>query len=165
MSLGFWSFGSGSSGNSYLIQTENTALLVDAGCTGKRIFSGLEKRGLRPSDLDAVLLTHEHDDHVKSLGMLIKRAPELSIKATRGTLSRVMSRFASADDEAGPWFRTEAVSCGEAFDVGDISVTPFRLEHDAADPCGYTFTSGGRMISVATDTGRVGEDKIGRAHV
>ena len=160
MSLCFRSFGSGSSGNSYLVQTEKTALLVDAGCAGKRIFGGLEERGLWPSDLDAVLLTHEHDDHIKSLGMLVKRAPEIRIMATRGTLSRVMSRFASADDEEGPWFGAGQVKCGEAFDIGDVRVMPFRLEHDAAEPCGYTFSSGGHSLSVVTDTGRVSEEML-----
>lgn len=160
MSLGFWSFGSGSSGNSYLIQTEDTAVLVDAGCSGKRIFGGLAERGLRPSDLDAVLLTHEHDDHVKGLGMLIKRAPGITVRATSGTLSRVVPRFEQKVSAGEGWPRTEPVRYGEPFDVGSISIRPFRLEHDAAEPCGYTFTSGGKMVSVVTDTGIVNDEMI-----
>ena len=160
MSLGFWSFGSGSSGNSYLIQTEETALLVDAGCTGKRIFCGLAERGLAASDLSAVLLTHEHVDHVKSLGILVKKSPGLTVRATKGTLSRIEDRLAPAGEGNGPEAKAEAVTPGEAFDVGDIRVRPFSLEHDAAEPCGYSFSAGGRMISVVTDTGRVGEEMI-----
>ncbi|MBQ1484194.1 MAG: MBL fold metallo-hydrolase [Eubacterium sp.] len=160
MSLGFWSFGSGSSGNSYLIQTEDTSVLVDAGCSGKRIFTGLAERGLKPSDLDAVLITHEHEDHVRGLGMLIKRAPGLTVKATRGTMSRIMPRLGFVPEEDSPRANAETVTVGEVFDVGSLRVRPFRLEHDAAEPCGYSFSSGGRMISVVTDTGRVTDDMI-----
>ena len=160
MSLGFWSFGSGSSGNSYLIQTEETALLVDAGCTGKRIFSGLSERGLTPADLSAVLLTHEHVDHVKSLGMLVRRSPDLTVRATPGTLSMIKGRLAPLEKGTGPAANAEPVTLGEAFDVGDIRVRPFRLEHDAAEPCGYSFSASGRMISLVTDTGRVGDEMI-----
>ena len=160
MSLVFRSFGSGSSGNSYLIQTEDTAVLVDAGCSGKRIFTGLAERGLSVSDLDAVLLTHEHDDHVRGLSMLIKRAPGITVKATRGTLTRVASRLRCGTEDEDERVNTETVRYGEDFDVGGIRVRPFKLEHDAAEPCGYTFTSGGRMIAVVTDTGRVTDEMI-----
>lgn len=73
MKLSFCSLASGSSGNCYLVRTESTAILVDAGISGRRIFAGLAALGMNQEDVDGVLITHEHIDHIKSVQMLAKK--------------------------------------------------------------------------------------------
>ena len=81
MALQFCSFASGSSGNSYLVKDDNTAVLIDAGISGKRILQGLEDTETPRDMVSAMLITHEHIDHVKSIPVLTKRIPDLSVYA------------------------------------------------------------------------------------
>ena len=145
MSLQFCSFASGSSGNCYLVKSENTALLVDVGITGKRIFAGLAERGVDPADLSGILITHEHIDHVRSLRMVSKKAVNARVCASGGTLGAV-----SAMIEPG---RGYTLQPGEPVQIGDIRVTPFDLSHDAAQPIGFTLQCEGRRLTIVTDTG------------
>ncbi len=148
MSLLFRSLASGSSGNSYLIKTDNTAVLVDTGTAGKHILQGLADSGLSPEDLSAVLLTHEHQDHVKSIRMVSRKAGNAFILGSRGTLKAVSDKI--------PHDRAKAVRAEmESFRVGDILVRPFALSHDAAEPLGYSFEAEGRKATIVTDTGYV----------
>jgi phosphoribosyl 1,2-cyclic phosphodiesterase len=84
MKLRFCSLASGSSGNSYLVWTDTTAVVVDAGISGKKIQNGLEETGTQEI-LTGLLLTHEHVDHVKSVSTLAKRLPQMKVHATQGT--------------------------------------------------------------------------------
>lgn len=145
MSLRFCSFASGSSGNCYLVKSENTALLVDVGITGKRVFAGLEAKGVAPEDLSGILITHEHIDHVRSLRMVSRKAVNARVCATSGTLGAVSDMIAPG--------KGYTVRAGESWDIGDIRVTPFDLSHDAAEPAGYTLQCGGRRLTIVTDTG------------
>lgn len=150
MAFRFCSFASGSSGNSYLIKTDRAALLLDCGITGKREISGLLDCGTDPSELSAILITHEHLDHVRSLRMMAKAAPQAAVYGTEGTLAALGDRV--------PTGRARCVDpAAGAFAVGDVEVAPFRLSHDAADPVGYAFSCGGRTAAVLTDSGRVTE--------
>ena len=79
MALKFCSFASGSSGNCYMVKSEHTTLLVDVGITGKRVFAGLEERGVTPEEIDGILITHEHIDHVRSLRMVSKKASNAGV--------------------------------------------------------------------------------------
>ena len=148
MALEFCSFASGSSGNCYLVKTEQTKLLVDVGITGKRIIAGLDGQGLTCADMDGILLTHEHTDHVKSIRMIARKAKHASVIGSEGTLKRVSERI--------PEDRSITI-CGEtdSISVGDIQVVPFSLSHDAAEPVGYSFRAEGRQITIVTDTGCV----------
>lgn len=148
MSLYFRSLASGSSGNSYLIKTDNTAVLVDTGTAGKHIIKGLEDSGLAPADLSAVLLTHEHVDHVKSIRMISKKAENAFVLGSRGTLKAISDKI--------PRDRSKAVRAEmESFRVGDLLIRPFALSHDAAEPLGYSFEADGRKATIVTDTGFV----------
>lgn len=147
MELEFCSLASGSSGNSYLVRSENTALLVDVGIAGKHILSGLKSCGTEITDIDGILLTHEHTDHVKSIRMMARKAAGARVCGTAGTLRCVEDKL--------PLDRTDAIRREDTFTIGDITVTSFALSHDAADPCGYTFRHGGRKVSIMTDTGIV----------
>lgn len=150
MALAICTFASGSSGNSYLVETDNTVLLVDAGITGKRIKAGLASRGLTPADIDGILITHEHTDHVKSVKMMAKEACNASVWSSPGTLMAIENKVASE--------KLRAFSCEDGpFHIGDIEVHPFRLSHDAAEPVGYSFVYGGKRAAIVTDTGCVTE--------
>lgn len=151
MTLSFCSFSSGSSGNCYLIKSESTAVLVDAGISGKRILEALDATGTPRAQLAALLITHEHVDHTKSVKTLMKKEQTLKAYANAMTWGQIDCPFCE---------RQVTFETGEAFQIGDIMVKTFRVSHDAAEPVGYTFSSGGKQISIVTDTGCMNEDII-----
>ena len=152
MSLSFCSFSSGSSGNCYLIKSEHTAILVDAGISGKRIFEGLEQTDTPREQLAAVLITHEHSDHIKSIKTILKK--QKTLKAYANAMTWEQLEFPVCEEQK------EVFETGEAFQIGDIDVKTFLVSHDAAEPVGYTFYSEGKQISIVTDTGYMSEDII-----
>lgn len=147
MGLEFCSFASGSSGNCYLVRSGSTSFLVDVGIAGKHILSGLKTCGMEASDVDGILLTHEHTDHVKSIRMMGRKASNAEIYSTAGTLDCVRDKL--------PEERTTAIGRNQKFTVGDIDVQAFPISHDAADPVAYSFQCGDKKLSVMTDTGIV----------
>ena len=150
MAFKFCSFASGSSGNCYLVSTDTTHLLIDTGITGKKIFEGLSKCGLEPEDLDGILITHEHTDHIKSLRIVSKKAVNALVYASQGTLDAVSDKISSEKS-----FTVDALS---AISIGDIEVSPFTLSHDAAEPLGFSLMHEGRRITIVTDTGCITGD-------
>ena len=153
MKLSFCSLASGSSGNCYVIRTENTALIVDAGISGKRIFDGLAALGINREDVQGILITHEHIDHVKSVNILTKKLENASVFASAGTWAQT----GNIREKIAPLRCLETAS-QRTFTIGDIAVTPFSLSHDAAEPVGYSFCAGGQSISIVTDTGCITEE-------
>lgn len=147
MELVICSLASGSSGNSYIVRSAETALLVDAGISNKQICAGLEKLGLGAGDLSGVFITHEHSDHIKGVKTLMKKcgAPVFTTALT--------ARALPADPE-----RIREISPGDVFSAGDIEVSCFSVSHDAADPVGYSFRCGESVITVVTDTGVITDD-------
>src|SRR2546423_4764806 len=139
--------GSGSAGNSALIATGHGRILVDGGLSARQIVVRLEKCGVRPEQLDGVLLTHEHGDHVCGLEVLCRKF-DVPIYANALTAEAVRSD--SALDEHRNWriFRT-----GAEFSICDISVQPFPVPHDAVDPVGFLFCAGNRALGFITDLG------------
>ena len=150
MALNFCSFASGSSGNCYMVKSETTTLLIDVGITGKRILAGLEENNVSVEDLDGILITHEHIDHVRSLNMISKKAVNAQVCATTGTLEKIMDKVNGQ--------RIWTVYYEEEFTLGDITVKPFRLSHDAAEPTGYSLVHEGKQITIVTDTGCISEE-------
>ncbi|MCQ2550977.1 MAG: MBL fold metallo-hydrolase [Clostridia bacterium] len=142
----FCSFSSDSSGNSYLIKNESTAILLDVGISCKKIEAGLKENSLTLSDVDGILLTHEHIDHVKSVGTVRKKSGA-TFYLSEGTLD-------SIDMEEG----FQVVKAGESFKVGDILVKAFNLSHDAKEPIGYSLSDQDGKIVVVTDTGIVTDE-------
>ena len=140
---------SGSSGNSTLITDGKTNLLVDCGTSGKRIFSALEHTGTAASEINAVLVTHEHSDHTKGVGVVARRLG-IPIYATSGTHRNM--EIGAVDDS-----QIRIIFADEPFSIGDIEITPFEIPHDAAEPCGYRFTDGTDKIAVATDIGHMND--------
>lgn len=149
------SVGSSSSGNSYIIMTEGRTVLVDAGLPAKRIIGALEHLGTDPADVDAVLITHEHVDHVKSVRAISRKCCNAFFYASRGTVE-------SADSfRHVPQERVILLSAGEIVRLDnddDMEIAAFPLSHDAAEPLGFTVTAGGEKLAVVTDTGMVSEE-------
>lgn len=152
MSLSFCSFSSGSSGNCYLVRSGETAILVDAGISAKKILEGLAQTGTPKEQLSALLLTHEHSDHIRSLKTLAKKHQELSVYANCATWGAIETTL---EEE-----RRKTFENGVSFTIGDILVKPFPVSHDAADPVGYSFFAEGRQISIITDTGIISEEMV-----
>ncbi|MCQ2548091.1 MAG: MBL fold metallo-hydrolase [Clostridia bacterium] len=145
MSLYFCSFSSDSSGNSYLVWNENSKILIDAGISGKKIADGMEKLGLNPAELDAVLFTHEHTDHICSAKVIAKKAKSAQIVCSEGTFSAISDKV-----EKERWIKVKA---GDMLTIGNIDVSCFALSHDAKEPIGYSFSYKDKRVSIITDTG------------
>ncbi len=150
MSISFCSFASGSSGNCYLVKSDTTSLLIDVGISGKKIFNSLDSVGLNIEDIKGIFITHEHIDHIKSVRIVSKKAKMANVFASRGTWEHI-------NDLVFEEKRT-VVSEKTPFVIGDITVKPFALSHDAKEPLGYTFSKDNKQIVIATDTGCVTEE-------
>jgi phosphoribosyl 1,2-cyclic phosphodiesterase len=146
--------GSGSRGNSTLVATERTRLLVDAGFSKKETYARLAAVGERTDGFDALVISHEHSDHVRGLRGLADhlKAPVYISGATRASISW-----------AAELTRTEVISAGRRFSVGDIEITPFSIPHDAQDPVAFTLETQGLKIGIVTDLGCIPE--MVRQHV
>lgn len=147
MGLRFCSFASGSTGNCYLLKTENTNLLVDVGIAGKRVIEGLSSCAVKPEQIDGILVTHEHTDHIKSLRMIAKKAVNGKIYTSEGTAYSVNEKLPMLAD------KIRITDTATSFKVGDIEVEVFSLSHDAEDPVGFSVHSRGKRVTIITDTG------------
>lgn len=147
MGLKFCSFSSGSNGNCYLVKSDNTAILVDAGISAKKILNGLSETNT--NEVDAILITHEHSDHIRSLSTISKRLCGLKTYANKKTWLAIDEKL-KVDNQ-------NTFITGESFKIGDIGINSFSVSHDAAEPVGYSFFKGGKQISIVTDTGLVDE--------
>lgn len=152
MELGIVSIGSSSSGNSYIITNGRTRIILDVGLSCRKIRNGLEQHGISVDDVQGILITHEHVDHVKSIRATTKSLPNAHVFASRGTIANC-SNF-----EYIPNDRLHAIASQDERMIGDIRVKAFRLSHDAAEPIGYSFRSGGTKLTIVTDTGIVTDE-------
>ena len=140
---------SGSSGNCTYVGTDKTSLLVDAGITRKKIEEGLKTADISMDDIDGILITHEHVDHIRALGV-ISRKNHIPIYATHDTCCEI-ERFPSLGE-----FDTELlhdIKPDESFMIGDIRIEAHSIWHDAVDPVCYSLYNGSNKISIATDMG------------
>lgn len=145
MALEFQVLASGSKGNAIYVASASTALLVDAGLSAKEIVRRMEGSGLRPQRLAAVLISHEHSDHIRGVGALSRRF-DLPVYLTQATLENLPSQL-------GELAGAHIIQSGRTFSVGDLTVHPFALSHDAADPVGYIVEHNGCRLAVCTDCG------------
>jgi phosphoribosyl 1,2-cyclic phosphodiesterase len=142
---------SGSRGNCAVVESSTTRILVDAGISCRETFKRMRAAGDDPHSLDAILITHEHSDHVYGLAVLAKKlkVPVFMTGATHHAWSRAV-RDATGER---PELQLELFSSGRRIQIGDIEITPFTIPHDAADPVGFTFRVEGLKIGIATDLG------------
>ncbi|MDO4479396.1 MAG: MBL fold metallo-hydrolase [Lachnospiraceae bacterium] len=144
------SIASGSSGNCIYVGSDHSQILIDAGISGKRIENGLNELELKTGDINGILVTHEHSDHIRGIGVLARRYG-IPIYATAGTRA-AMENMTALGKISPELFRT--VKADEDFTIGDLTVKPFAISHDAAEPVGYRIENGGRSTAVATDMGQ-----------
>ena len=144
------SIASGSSGNCIYVGSDNTHVIIDAGISGKRIEEGLNRLGLTTADLDAVLITHEHSDHVASLGVLARRYA-IPMYATKGTIEGIMNQNCMGAIDRSLF---NVISSSSPFEVNDLLVHPIDVSHDALEPVAYRVEHDGRSVGVCTDLGK-----------
>lgn len=138
----FCSLVSGSSGNALYLEHKNTKILIDCGISCTRICEALKSIDVSPADIDGVLVTHEHLDHVSGIKVFTNKF-DCKVYAGEKTLEKITC------------YDGIPVVTGEFFEIGDISAMPFDIPHDASQPFGYTFMLGGIKLSVATDMGKI----------
>ena len=143
------SIASGSSGNCIYVGSEATHLLVDVGISGKRTEVGLQELGIKASELDGILVTHEHSDHISGLGVL-SRKYGIPIYGTAGTL-RALKKTSGLGQLDEDLFRE--VKADEKQVIKDLCINPMRISHDAAEPVAYRVSYGSQKIGICTDLG------------
>lgn len=143
------SIASGSSGNCIYVGSEHTHLLVDTGISKKKIEEGLHELEISGKDLNGILVTHEHSDHIQGLGVF-SRKYEVPIYATKGTIEGIKSSSSLGKMPEG---LLHEIQTDEAFCLNDIVIDPFAISHDANEPSAYRFGCGEKSVAVATDIG------------
>lgn len=143
------SIASGSSGNCIYVGSEATHLLVDVGISGKRTEQGLSKLELTGRDIDGILITHEHADHIGGLGVIVRKYG-IPVYATAGTIEAMKNCSSLGDVDPGLFHEVQE---DRKFIIKDLTVNPMRISHDAAQPVGYRIFYGSRRVAVCTDLG------------
>lgn len=143
------SIASGSSGNCIYAGSDHTHLLVDTGISKKRIEQGLNTLDVKGEELNGILITHEHIDHIQGLGVF-SRKYEIPIYATHGTIEGIKNCKSLGKMPEG---LLHEMKVDHPLSLGDITVHPFAISHDANEPSGYRIEQGERSVAVATDIG------------
>ena len=150
MDLHFSPLFSGSSGNSVFVSAGSTRLLIDAGMSCARICGELRSIGADPADIGAMLITHEHVDHIRGAGIFARKYGS-AIYATAGTWRAVGDKLGEIPEDC-----RRVIEPGTDFFIGDINIQPFATPHDAAQSVGYVLsTPTGAQFALATDIGCV----------
>ena len=136
---------SGSKGNAIYISNGQASILVDAGLSGKEIERRMSARKLDPKSLTGIVVSHEHSDHVKGVGIISRRF-KLPVYISPKTAQ-------AASAQIGKLHQTTYFNCGSSFDIQGLEIRPFSTSHDAEDPAGFTFRYKGQKIGLATDLG------------
>ena len=141
----FCSLYSGSSGNSLLVETENTKLLIDAGVSSKKIETALTNLSIDPASINGIL----HTDHVQGLGTFAKKF-DLPVYVNQKTLDAMPKQKEKIAEK-----NIKNIKIEEKFEIGDLQIKPFSIPHDAANPCGFNIFKDNKKISIATDIGHM----------
>ena len=146
---------SGSSGNCVYVGDDETHILIDSGVSKKKISDGLNNLGLTISDLDGILITHEHTDHIQGLGVL-QRCSVVPIYATYGTINGIKNTNLGKMPE--DIYR--CVEPGNVFGIKSLNILPVRTSHDALEPCAFRITDGRADFGLLTDLGTYDENIV-----
>nr|WP_317364626.1 MBL fold metallo-hydrolase [uncultured Blautia sp.] len=144
------SIASGSSGNCIYVGSECAHVLVDIGISGKKMETGLNSLELTGRDIDGILITHEHSDHIKGLGVIARRYG-IPIYATGGTVDAMVRSGSLGKIPEGIFHEIRE---DEPFLIKDLKVKPFTISHDASQPVGYRLECGAHSVGIATDLGK-----------
>ena len=147
----FYNLFSSSSGNCSYIETESTKLLIDCGLSAKKIEESLNKLNSSLSQINAILITHEHSDHIKALKTICKKynIPVYANKKTHYAISK------NTEISNKKYFLND-----DAFDLGELKIKAFSIPHDAANPVAYNIANSNKKISIATDIGHIDKNLI-----
>ena len=143
------SIASGSSGNCICIGSDQTHILVDAGISGKRIENGLNTIDLKTDEMQGILITHEHSDHIAGIGVLARRYG-IPIYTTEGTMEAILHSKSLGKMDASLF---QVIRPSEEFTIGDLTIHPIAISHDAADPVAYKVKHADKSVAVITDLG------------
>ena len=150
------SIASGSSGNCICVGSDNCHVLIDAGISGKRIEQGLNSIDLKTADMQGILITHEHIDHISGVGVLARKYG-IPMYATEGTIDAVLNtKSVGKIDES----LFQCITPGVDFTIGDLTIEPIHISHDAADPVAYKVKQEGKSAAVMTDLGTYDDNII-----
>lgn len=141
---------SSSKGNCTYIETDTTSLLVDIGISCKRLTTKLNELKINPETIEAILVTHEHSDHVKGIRVFANKY-KIPVYATQKTWECLKESFSLPESQ------TRIFVPNYCFNIGNIKVQPFNIPHDAIDPCGFSFFCNDEKVTVATDLGCINE--------
>lgn len=147
--LKFCSLYSGSTGNSLLVKNDDTCILVDAGVSGIKIEEALKSIDIDIAQIDAILVTHEHSDHIKSIGTLSKKY-NIPVFANEETWKAMPSEVQKVPSDCKKTFTID-----NKFSVGSLEILAFSIPHDAANPCGFNIFASNKKLSIATDVGHI----------
>lgn len=151
--LQYCSLYSGSTGNSFFVKSGNTNILVDVGVSLKKIVEGLQSIDININSINAILITHEHIDHIKSLATISNKY-NIPIYITKKTLSAIPINF-KINIQNINFFNIL-----DKFLIGDLEIFPFNTHHDAIEPCGFNIYNNNQKISIATDLGYIDNDLL-----
>lgn len=154
--MDFFSVASGSSGNCICLGSDRCHVMIDAGISGKRIEEGMNTYDYTTSDMDGVLITHEHSDHIQGLGV-VARKYGLPIYATKGTADAILQSSSVGKIDPALFHVIEAA---KTFSIGDLEIYPMSISHDAADPVAYLVSDGRHRVGVVTDLGYYDADIV-----
>ncbi len=143
------SIASGSSGNCIYVGSDSTHLLIDTGISGKRIESGLNDLELTGRDIDGILVTHEHADHISGLGVMLRKY-QIPVYATKGTIEYMLNSKSLGNVNPSLFFE---IKRDERFTIKDLTINPMGISHDAVDPVAYRVSYGTKKVAVCTDIG------------
>jgi phosphoribosyl 1,2-cyclic phosphodiesterase len=155
MGLRFTVLSSGSTGNATVVSTDTASVLIDAGLSGKKIEELMKEREISGHELDAILVTHEHSDHIKGLGAFARKY-SLPIYANEKTWAAMLHTIGEIPETKRKIMPTDSV-----MEIADLRVESYAISHDAVEPVGYCFYAEGAKLSLATDLGYV-SDKVMR---
>jgi len=145
----FCSLFSGSSGNCFFVESDNTKILIDCGESAKKIVNSLLSINVRIEDINAIIVTHEHVDHVRGLGTISKKY-DIPVFANYETWDAIPSQKDKIMSNNICYF-----NCNKKFKIKDLEILPFSTPHDAANPCGFNITFNKKKLSIATDIGHI----------
>ena len=145
----FCSLYSGSTGNCLFIQSNESRILIDAGVSQKKIMSGLASFNITFDDIDAILVTHEHTDHIQNVGSLSKKY-DIPVYCNLETLNAMPTQKEKIEENNQKIFKPN-----QKFKIKDLEIEAFQIPHDAANPCGFNIFHDDKKISIATDIGHM----------
>ena len=146
MSIRFALLGSGSRGNATLVVKGKTAVLIDCGFSARELEQRLAALQFAPDDLTAILVTHEHNDHIAGVGAVSRRY-DLPVWVSHGSYMAGARRL-------GKLCQQHTINCHEPFAVGELELQPFPVPHDAREPCQFVVSDGDSRLGILTDVGR-----------